>query len=78
MEEGTQRHVPFNIAGIYAIRGKKKEALHWLQIAIDYKWIDYAMITHGPWFSSLQNDQDMLTLIQPVINKMDSLRLRIE
>ncbi|MBX2962865.1 MAG: hypothetical protein KF687_10160 [Cyclobacteriaceae bacterium] len=78
-KKGTQdRHVPFNIAGIYAIRGKKKEALHWLQIAIDYKWIDYAMITHGPWFSSLQNDQDMLTLIQPVINKMDSLRLRIE
>ncbi|MBX2954608.1 MAG: hypothetical protein KF846_00535 [Cyclobacteriaceae bacterium] len=78
-KKGTQdRHVPFNIAGIYAIRGKKKEALHWLQIAIDYKWIDYAMITHGPWFSSLQNDQDMLTLIQPIINKMDSLRLRIE
>lgn len=78
-KRGTQdRHVPFNIAGIYAIRGKKKEALHWLQIAIDYKWIDYAMITHGPWFSSLHNDQDMLNLIQPVINRMDSLRLRIE
>ena len=55
---------PFYIAGIYAIRGQREEALHWLKKAMDANWIDYAQVQHGPWFVKYRNDPDVIALLE--------------
>ncbi|MBL7844546.1 MAG: tetratricopeptide repeat protein [Cyclobacteriaceae bacterium] len=78
-QKGTQdRHIPFNIASIFAIRGKRNEAIQWLQKSINANWIDYAMVTHGPTFAGMRNDPELKRTIQPVVSKMESLRLQAE
>jgi len=75
IEKGSQDDAPpFNIACIYAIRGKKEETLHWLDKAIAANWCDYAMVTHGPWFEQLRNDPVIIKKIEPVKEKMNALR----
>lgn len=79
IENGSQDDAPpFNIASIYAIRGKKAETLQWLDKAIAAKWCDYAMVTNGPWFESLRNDPDIIKKIEPVKERMNSLRKKAE
>lgn len=65
---------PFNVAAIYAIQGKKRESLEWLQNAIDKKWIDYAQVEFGPYFSKFRDDPDFKEKLSVVRKKVAELR----
>ena len=64
----------FYIAGIYAIRGNKEQSLLWLQKAIDFNWIDYAHVLHGPYFSNFRTDPAFLEKVEAVRRKSDEMR----
>ncbi len=65
---------PFYVASIYAIRGNKKESLVWLQKAIDLNWVDYAKVTHGPYFEKFRTDPDFMNMINKVREKTEVMR----
>jgi len=66
---------PFNIAGIYAIRGQRSEAILWLKKAIGAKWIDYAKVENGPWFSRYRDDPEMKTMMSDLHRITEEMRL---
>jgi len=68
----------FYIAGIYAIRSQRAEALSWLTKAVDANWIDYAQVQHGPWFVKYRNDPDLISLIESLRNKTAAMRQKVE
>jgi TolB-like protein/Flp pilus assembly protein TadD len=68
------RAFPFHIAGVYAIRGKQEEAIKWLDRAIKVNWIDYAMITHGPWFANMRDNPELLKRVDELKRMMDELK----
>lgn len=65
---------PFNVAAIYAIQGEKAKSLQWLRKAIDMKWIDYAQVEHGPYFSKFRNDPDFKQVLSGVRQKVATMR----
>jgi TolB-like protein/Tfp pilus assembly protein PilF len=69
---------PFYIAGIYAIRGQRKEALHWLNKAIEANWVDYAQVEHGPWFVKYRNDPDVIAQVEFLRRKAEAMRQSAE
>jgi hypothetical protein len=69
---------PFYIAGIYAIRGQRKEVLHWLTKAIEANWIDYAQVMHGPWFVKYRDDPEMIMKIDLLRKKTEEMRQKAE
>lgn len=75
IRKGSQDDAPpYNIAGIHAILGHREEALRWLKNAIDAKWIDYAQVEHGPWFSKYRNDPDFLALVELLRKKTEAIK----
>jgi TolB-like protein/Flp pilus assembly protein TadD len=72
------RSFPFNIAGLYAIRGKPYEAINWLDKAIAVKWMDYAMITHGPWFVSMREHPELRKRVDMLKTRMEQMRKEAE
>ena len=74
IERGSQDDGPlFNIAGIYAIRGNTSQAAFWLKKAVEKQWVDYTMVTHGPWFKSIRNDHEILEITNGVRSRMDAI-----
>ncbi len=77
-ERGSQDdEVPFRIAAIYAIRGRKEEMLHWLQKAKEARWVDFTQVTHGPWFARYRTDRDVTQLIEPIKKEMADMRKKV-
>ena len=75
IKNGSQdKNIPFNIAGIYAIRGQREEALRWLTKAIEADWIDYAQLQHGPWFINYRKDPDMIAQVHMLSRKTEEMR----
>jgi TolB-like protein/Flp pilus assembly protein TadD len=74
IEKGSQSaDLPYYIAAIYAIRGNRAQSLEWLQKAIDKKWLDYAMIEHGPYFARYRTDPAFLNLVKQLKAKTDRM-----
>ena len=69
---------PFYVAGIYAIRGHREEALLWLKKATEANWIDYAQIQHGPWFVKYRDDPDVIKLMDVLRKKTEAMRRKAE
>lgn len=46
----------FYLAGISAARGKADQAIQWLTVARERKWVDFLMAEKNPLFQSVQND----------------------
>jgi TolB-like protein/Flp pilus assembly protein TadD len=79
IKNGSQdKNLPFHIAAIYAIRGQRDEALHWLKKAIDANWIDYAQLQHGPWFIKYRGDPEVREHIKLLVKKTEEMRRRAE
>jgi len=75
INKGSQdKNLPFNIAGIYAIRGQREEALHWLTKAIDSNWIDYAQLQYGPWFAKYRKDPDVISKVMLLAKKTEEMQ----
>lgn len=68
------RAFPFNMAGICAIQRKPDEAIRWLDQAISVNWIDYAMLTHGPWFASMRDHPELLKRVDRLKQKMEQMK----
>ncbi len=62
------------LASISAIRGKKEEALQWLQQAIDVNWLDYSMVESSPWFKSINTDPRFRQMMIKVKNETATMR----
>ena len=65
---------PFYLASIYAIRNDPTSAIAWLKTAIEFNWLDYTRVTHGPYFNNLKANDELKQLINRVKNKSDSIR----
>jgi len=79
LKNGSQdKSTPFNIAGIYAIRGQREDALHWLTKAIEADWIDYAQLEHGPWFIKYRNDPGLITKVEQLTKKTKEMRQKVK
>ncbi len=65
---------PFYLATISAIRNDPASALAWLKKAIEFNWLDYTRVTHGPYFENLKANDQFKELINQVRNKSDSIR----
>jgi TolB-like protein/Flp pilus assembly protein TadD len=70
------RAFPFNVAGIYAIRGMPQEAVKWIDKAMEVNWMDYAQLTHGPWFASMRSHPELLKRVDLLKQKMEQMRLK--
>lgn len=76
---GSQDDDPrFYIAGIYAIRGQREQALQWLDKAIEANWIDYAQVEYGPWFAKYRKDPDVVAKLNAVRKKTDVMRRKAQ
>jgi TolB-like protein/Flp pilus assembly protein TadD len=74
IQNGSKSFEPrFYIAGIYAIRGNKKESLRWLQKAIDLNWVDYAKVVDGPYFAKFKTDPDFIAKVNSVRKKTQEM-----
>ncbi len=79
IKNGSQDKDPlFHIAAIYAIRGQREQALKWLKKAIDAKWIDYAQLQYGPWFSKYRSDPEVMARIKMLEGKTEEMRKKAE
>lgn len=67
---------PFYLACIHAVRNDSKSAVGWLKKAIEFNWLDYTRVTHGPYFKNLQSDPELQALVRQVRQKSDSIRAR--
>jgi tetratricopeptide (TPR) repeat protein len=65
---------PFHLAAVYAIQGKKKESLEWLQKAIARHWLDYDQIAFNPWFDNLRNDPLYRKTMKDLRSRLDRMR----
>ncbi|MFO0379245.1 MAG: TPR end-of-group domain-containing protein [Cyclobacteriaceae bacterium] len=46
----------FYLAGISAAQGKTDQAIQWLTVARERKWVDFLLAEKNPLFLSVQND----------------------
>ncbi len=70
--------LPFNLAGLYAIRGNKEQSLKWLQKAIDGNWVDYTKIEHGPYFTKFKSDPAFIEKAAFLHKKVEDMRREAE
>jgi len=79
LEQGNEYlWVPYNIAIINAIQGKKKEAYKWLKKAIDAGWWDFRLGMRHPMLENLHKDDQFKQIMAQVKEKVDEMRKRIE
>ncbi|MEK6477474.1 tetratricopeptide repeat protein [Catalinimonas sp. 4WD22] len=69
---------PYHLAAIYAVQGKKEEALKWLQQAVAYNWIDYALLEHSPYFKNINDEPEFQTIVSQLKAKMEAMRRETE
>jgi tetratricopeptide (TPR) repeat protein len=68
----------YKLSSIYAIQGKKKEALTHLQRAIDRGNLDYQWALIDPQFENIHNDKEFINMIAQMKAKVDEQRKLIE
>jgi protein kinase/serine/threonine-protein kinase len=79
IEKGSEHPgVPYEIAVINSIQGKKAEAYKWLEKAIDAGWRRYACSLKDPLLENLHNDDRFKKMMEKVKAKVDEMRKRVE
>jgi recombinational DNA repair protein RecT len=79
ISEGSQDDgPPFNLAAISAIRGDRSACVRWLRKAVEAKWVDYAMVTDGPWFANFRNDAEVVSIVAEVKGRMEEQSLKAQ
>jgi len=79
LEQGNESpSVPYNIAAIYAIQGKKKEAYKWLKKAIDAGGLYFRYQSRDPMLENLHEDEQFKQMIAEVKEMVYEMRKRIE
>ena len=63
-----------NLADIYAIKGKYKQALNLLNRAVNKGWFEYRINLTYPYFDSLKQGSDFNKIIDKMKTKTDSLK----
>jgi len=67
-----------DLARIHAILGNRKEALAWLDKAIEAGWRDYQMALLDPWLENLRDNEQFREAMARVKTKVDEMRKRVE
>jgi len=70
--------IPFDIAVINAIQGKKKEAYLWLQRAIDGGWREYRLASVDPLLENLHSEEQFKRMMTKVKAMVDEMRKQVE
>lgn len=75
IEDGSQddSHALY-IAGIYAIKNDKQQALTWLKKADEFKWLDYGFAELAPWYKNIRTEPAFRQLISSLKQKTAELR----
>ncbi len=66
------------VAAILSIKGKKEEALDWMQKAIDVKWLDYGLAETNPWFENINTAPRFKQMINMVKKKINDMRVKAD
>ncbi len=59
---------------MYAILGKKKEALKWLNKAVNKGWLEYRTNLVYPFLDSVKSSNKFSLLVSKMKTKIDSLK----
>lgn len=79
ISEGDEsRQLPYYIACINAVRGKKEDAFSWLEKAIDAGWRDFRLAMLDPLLDSLRDDEQFKLSMAMVKGMIDQMRRRVE
>jgi adenylate cyclase len=79
IDEGSQdNNLYYNVAAIYSIQNKKKEALNWMQKAIDAKWVDFAIAEKNVWFDNIRTDPQFKQMISSLKLKIAEMKKRAD
>ena len=79
LKEGNEfPAVPYSLSNLYAVLGRKKEALEWLQKAIVAGWRDYRWALVDPLLENLRGDAAFNELISGVKLMVDEERKKVE
>lgn len=65
-------------AAILSIVGKKEEALHWMQKAVDVNWVDYGVVETCPWFKNIKETPQFKQMINTVKKRVFEMRIKTE
>ena len=64
------------LAAVMSIQGNEDEAISWLGRAIDANWVDFAMITHIPWFQQLRANPSYNLMSAKLEARLEEMRLK--
>jgi serine/threonine protein kinase/tetratricopeptide (TPR) repeat protein len=68
----------YRIAQVNAIQNNKREALSWLERAVDAGWIYYRLMLRDPLFENLREDSQFQQIISRVKARVDEMRRKAE
>jgi TolB-like protein/Flp pilus assembly protein TadD len=79
LEQGDESDgIRASMAETYAVQGNKKEALGWLQKAVDAGWRDYRYISRYPLLENIRDDARFKRIIDDTKAKVAEMRRRVE
>lgn len=79
LEEGDESNgIGVSMAAIYAVQGKKEEALKWLQRAVDAGWRYYNYASRYPLLENIREDERFKRIIDETKAKVAEMRRRVE
>ncbi|BAC88526.1 serine/threonine-protein kinase [Gloeobacter violaceus] len=67
----------FDLAAVYAVQGKRDEALRWLRAAVDEGYCHYRFLRREPVFASLHSDSEFLQLLKALEQRVEAMRVRV-
>jgi TolB-like protein/Flp pilus assembly protein TadD len=66
------------MAGIKSMQGEQKEAVKWVERAIDSNWLDLAIVDHNPWFADLRSNPEYQNTINELRNNLINMRAKAD
>jgi tetratricopeptide (TPR) repeat protein len=70
--------IPYEIAAINAIQGKREEAFQWIQKAIDSGWRDYRMASIDPVFADVREGKQFKEMMAAVKATLDEMLKQVQ
>ncbi len=70
--------VPYDVAALYAVQENQREALLWLQKAIDGGWRDYRFSLTDPLFEHVRSDEQFKQMMAQLKAKNETMRTKVE
>jgi hypothetical protein len=66
------------MAAIYAVQGKKEDALRWLEKAVDAGWRYYNYASRYPLLENIRDDERFKRIMNETRVKVAEMRRRVE